>query len=305
NQDYVENSPLHPRYDYNRFGGNFGGPIKRNKLFFFFNYEFNPIGATNATAYYAPTAAGYSMLGALPGINQTNLAEYKKYLGVASAEANPATLPFGGPVAVAPGPGSNESLGTGVFAPGMTGALSVPVGLISSSLPAYGNYEYAVASIDYNISDKDSLRGRFILNRTGVIDTAGFPQVFFGTLPGNAYLATLSEYHTFTPTLLNELRLGFNRENSSTPLFGNQSFPGLDAFPNINIYEVNAAYGPNANAPQFTIQNIYQLTDNVTWTKGNHSFKFGFDGWSAISPTSFTQRAHGDYEWLYLSDYLY
>lgn len=301
----VQGTPLHPRFDQNRFGGNIGGPIKRNKLFFFLDYEYEPTGSTSSTAYDAPTAAGYSTLAALPGINQTNLAEYRKYLGTATTAANPATLPFAAPVQVAPGPGSNESLQTGVFAPGATGAITIPVGLISSSLPDYQNAEFGVGSVDYTISDKDSLRGRFILNRTGTIDNTGFPAVFFGIQPTNAYLATLSEYHTFTPTLINELRLGYNRFNQQFPIFGNQSFPGLDSFPNIDVYELNAAYGPDSNAPQYTIQNMYQLTDNVTWTKGNHSFKFGFDGWSAISPSKFIQRSRGDYEWSYLSDYLY
>jgi hypothetical protein len=298
NLNFVQGNPLHPRFDSNRFGGNLGGPIKRNKLFFFFNYEYSPNGGVSSTQYSAPTAAGYATLAALPGIYQTNLAQYQKYLGTAPS-AN------GTPVLVAPGPGSNESLGTGVFAPGGTGALSIPVGTISSALPNFANAEIGVASIDYNISEKDSLRGRLILNRTGSVDTVGFPSVFFGINPTNAYLATLSEYHTFTPTLINEFRFGYNRLNQTVSVFGNQSFPGLDAFPNINVSELNAAYGPDSAAPQFTIQNLYQLTDNVTWTKGNHSFKFGFDGWSAISPSSFTQRARGDYEWTYLSDYLF
>ncbi|MBV8553396.1 MAG: TonB-dependent receptor, partial [Acidobacteriaceae bacterium] len=206
---------------------------------------------------------------------------------------------------VAPGPGSNESLLTGVFAPGGPGGVTIPEGVISSSLPSYTNSEFAVASVDYNISDKDSLRGRFILNRVGTIDTSGFPAVFFGIQPTNSYLVTLSEYHTFTPTLLNEFRFGYNRYNQQFPVAGNQSFPGLDAFPNITVDELIAGYGPDPNAPQYTIQNLYQITDNVTWTKGNHSFKFGFDGWSAISPSSFTQRSRGDYEWSFLSDYLY
>lgn len=309
NLNYVQGNPLHPRYDVNRFGGNFGGPIKRNKLFFFGDYEYNPVGQVASTYYYAPTAASYSTLSKLPGINQTNLAEYQKYLGTAPVAADPATLPFGAPVLVAPGPGSNESLGTGVFAasppPGTPSPISIPVGQISSALPNFLNNEYGVASVDYNISDKDALRGRFILNRSGAIDTTGFPAVFFGITPVNAYMATLSEYHTFTPTLLNEFRLGFNRQNQNYPVFGDQSFPGLDQFPNINVYELNSGFGPDPNAPQYTIQNLYQLTDNVTWTKGNHSFKFGFDGWSSISPSSFTQRARGDYEWSFLSDYLY
>ncbi len=306
NLNFVEGTPLHPRFDNNRFGGNFGGPIKHNKLFFFVDYEYNPIGLVSSTFYYAPTAAGYSSLAALPGINQTNLAEYRKYLGTAPAAANPSTLPNGSPILVAPGPGSNESLKTGIFAvANAPGALTIPVGQIPSALPNYTNNELGVGSIDYNISDTDSLRGRFILNRTGIIDTAGFPSTFFGIEPVNAYLATLSEYHTFTPTLINEFRLGYNRSLSRLPVFGNQSFPGLDQFPNINVFELNAAYGPDPSAPQYTIQNLYQATDNLSWTKGSHSFKFGFDGWSSISPSSFTQRERGDYEWSFLNDYLY
>jgi hypothetical protein len=303
NLNFVEGNALHPRYDNNRFGGDFGGPIKRNKLFFFGDYEFNPVGQTSSTFYYAPTAAGYNLLSGLPGINQNNLSIYKQYLGTAPVAADPSTLPNGTPVLIAPGPGSNQSLGTGVFATGQ-GTLQLPVGLVSSGLPNFFNQEYGVASVDYNISDTDSMRGRFILNRTGTIDTAGFPAAFFTTIPQNSYLVTVSEYHTFTPALTNELRLGYNRFLLKYTV-GSQSYPGLDQFPNINVYELNASIGPDPNAPQYSIQNLYQIADNVSWTKGKHSFKFGFDGWSSISPTKFIQRSRGDYEWSYLSDYLY
>ena len=94
-----------------------------------------------------------------------------------------------------------------------------------------------MASVDYNMTDKDSLRGRFILNRTGTIDTAGFPSQFYQIVPANSYIVTLSEYHTFAPSLVNEFRLGFNRFSQFFPV-GNQKFPGLDAFPNITIFEL-------------------------------------------------------------------
>ncbi len=231
NLNAVEGNPLHPRYDVNRFGGNFGGPIKRNKLFFFADYEYNPIGQTANTFYYAPTQAGYNTLSALPGINANNLAQFRKYLGTATTAAPTSSLPNGTPVLIAPGPGSNQSLQTGVFAPNGSGAINLPVGLISSSLPNFINQEYGVGSIDYNISDKDSLRGRFVLNRFGDEDYSGFPAVFFGVQPNNGYLATVSEYHTFSPTVTNEFRLGYNRYNQQYPVFGNQSFPGRGPVP--------------------------------------------------------------------------
>ena len=104
--------------------------------------------------------------------------------------------------------------------------------------------------------------------------------------------------------MTNEFRLGYNRYSNDLSA-GNYKWPGLDQFPNINVFDLNAQLGPDGNAPQFGIQNQYQVTDNMSWTKGNHSLKFGFDGWKQISPQSFTQRSRGDYEWSYLSDYLY
>ncbi|HEX4748909.1 MAG TPA: carboxypeptidase regulatory-like domain-containing protein [Bryobacteraceae bacterium] len=296
NLNYVSGTPLHPRFDNNRFGGTFGGPIRKNKMFFFVDWEYNPIGQALPTYYYAPTAGAYATLASMPGINQTNLTQLKKYMGTAPVASDPTTLPFGGPVTVGPG---NESLGTQ-----SPSAVTIPVGQIAATLPNWQNDDNGVASYDYNISDKDSLRARYVFNRVGMLDYQGFPAQFFAVRPTYSYLTTLSEYHTFSPSLLNEFRLGYNRYHDFIPV-PNQSFPGLDQFPNISIYELNIALGPDPNAPQFTIQNTYQLADNVNWTHGNHSFKFGFDGWSSISPGSFTQRSRGDYEWAFLSDYLF
>ena len=291
----VQNTPLHPRYDENRFGGTFGGPIKRNKLFFFVNYEYHPLGETASTAYDAPTQAGYDMLATIPGINGTNLSIFKQYMGAASSPTPAALLPNGTPVMVGPG---NLSLGT------QSSAVPIEVGQVSSSLPNYTNYETGLASMDYNISENDAVRGRFILNRNGQVDTNGFPGDFFTITPFNSYLVTLSEYHNFSAAMTNEFRLGYNRYFNDTPVPQKQ-FPGLDQFPSINIFELNLTLGPDANAPQSTIQNTYQLADNVSWTHGNHTFKFGFDGWKSISPQNFLQRSRGDYEWSFLSDYLF
>jgi len=297
NLNFVEGNPLHPRYDNNRFGGIFGGPIKKNKLFFFVDYEYNPIGGVaSGGTVCAPTSAGYNTLASIPGISANNLSILQKYLGTAPAASSPAACGDSAYPTVGAG---NEALGNQ-----LPGALPVEIGLVGSSAPSFTNNEYAVTSIDYNMSEKDSIRGRFVLNRSGFIDTSGFPSVFYDTVPANSYIVTFSEFHTFTPTLVNEFRLGYNRYSNVYPV-GNQKFPGLDAFPNIVIYELGVDIGPDPNAPQGGVQNQYQATESLIWTKGAHTLKFGGDGWKQISPQFFTQRSRGDYEWSNLSDYLF
>ncbi len=296
NLSAVNGTPLHPRFDNNRFGGTIGGPIKRNKLFFFADYEYNPIGqAGSAGLLYAPTQAGYNIISSTPGVNQTNLKIFQQYLGVAPTAISAAA--FGGYPIMSPasnGPAYNQSTIVGT---------PIPVGQISVATPSFINNEFGVGSVDWNISDKDAVRGRFVLNRTGSIDTAASLPTFFVTNPTNAYLATFSEYHNFSPNLINEFRFGYNRL-FTTDAIGNQTFPGLDQFPNLVVQELGVQIGPDPNAPQYTVQNIYQATDNVTWNKGKHSIKVGWDGERNVSPQSFTQRSRGDYEYNYLSDYL-
>ncbi len=273
-----------PRYDQNRFGANFGGPIRKDKLFFFGDWEYNPTGSVSTSGVSAPTAAGMAILSALPGVSATNLKIFQQYMPLAPTNDQGTvdyTLPAGTTV-------------------------TVPIGTANIAGPAFQNWNYGVASMDYNMSANDQLRGRFVYNKNSGFPPSSEPQlpVFFLPSPTTYYLVTATEYHNFTPSLTNELRLGYNRYNSDVPE-GNFQFPGLDKFPTITFDDVGIQLGVFNSAPQFTIQNTYQLTDNVTWTKGRHTLKFGFDGRKIISPQSFTQRALGDYEYAQTTDYLY
>jgi len=284
-QAAVSATPLHPRYDQSRLGASFGGPIKRDKLFFFTNFEYNPLAyAPPPVTLYAPTAAGYSTLAGIPGVSANNLTTLQTYLGSAAAPVSPDTLPNGAPVSV--------------------NGVNIPVGLRSLNPSAFQNGFYGVASMDYNQSDKDSWRGRYIYNKTDGQDVAAQVPTFWATKPTRYYLATISEYHTFSPTLTNEFRLGYNRYHQIVPTNSSQIFPGLTVFPNLYVNELNLDLGPDDNAPQFTVQNTYQGTDNLTWIKGAHTLKMGYDLRKLISPQGFTQRARGDYEWSTLEGYL-
>ena len=268
-----------PRLDQNRLGANFGGPLRRNKLFFFASFEYNPLGraSTVGSPVYAPAAAGYQTIASLPGISQTNLKILQTY---ATA---PALTPGAPPFSVA--------------------GAAIPTGIIPIAAPNYTNTYSGVLSVDYNISDRDQLRGRYLNNRADAINVGATLPAFYTTVPSRNQLASIAEYHTFTPSLTNEFRLGYQRTNLNSPV-GPQTFPGLDAFPNLQFNNLSLQVGPNPNFPQSTIVNLYQATDAVTWTHGSHTFKAGTEFRKYISPEIFSQRLRGDYEYVNVATYL-
>jgi hypothetical protein len=297
-----------PRYDNNRYGGQVGGPILKNKLFFFGNYERQTIGQSLQYFLCTPTPAGFTTLASVPGFSATNLGEYTKYMPVSANQVdasndNGCFNSDSGPqfTTVYSGTDFNENIG--VYGSGT--AYQIPLGNYAIAAPNFSNFDAVTASMDWTISPKDNLRGRYLYNTQGTSDTAAAIPAFFQTIPYRWQLVAISEYHNFTPNLTNEARIGYNRYYNITPS-GDYTFPGLTAFPTMYFYDQNFInMGPDGNAPQSTIQNLYEFVDNISWVKGNHTFKFGFDGRKFISPQQFTQRARGDYEWNFLTEYLH
>jgi hypothetical protein len=271
-----------PRYDNNRYGATLGGPIIRNKLFFFTNFEREPVGLTGTTpgAVDTPTAAGLAAIATDPKLSATNFGVFKQYVPVAAAGTGCITY-------------------TGVGANGSCAAGNVEVGAVSIVPPAFLDFTNFVQSIDFNASAKDQFRARYVYNNQTGPDVAAQLPVFYVSQPIQFRLFTISEYHTFTPAILNEIRVGFNRFSDPIPV-GPQTFPGLGGvFPNIILKDLGSGLqiGPDQNAPQSTVQNYYGVVDNVSWTKGKHTLKFGAQYGQYIAPQTFTQRSRGDYDY--------
>ncbi len=272
-------TPHNTRFDNNRFGGQIGGPILKNKAFFFANYEYSAIGQalSPGAAVKTPTAAGYATLATIPGVSATNLGVFKQF------------------VPAAPQAGSTP--------PVVVNGVNVAVGVLPLSPASYINTKKLVVSGDYDITSVDRLVVRDIYRQRSGTDTAPELGVFYTNQPIVDHFASIGEIHTFSPSLLNEFRLGFHRNTSFTTT-GNFSFPGLDQFPNIVITSLNLQVGPDPNGPQFTINNTYQAIENLSWTKGTHGFKFGGEFRKYISPQQFTQRSRGDYDYKSLALYM-
>ncbi len=114
-------------------------------------------------------------------------------------------------------------------------------------------------------------------------------------------MLTLSEFHNFSPTFENELRVAYSRHNQLVPV-GRFCLPGIECLPKSHLsMNCKLQIGPDPNAPSGGIQNLSTGQENITKSFGRHTIKAGYNFTDIILSSFFVQRVRGDYDYATLA----
>ena len=283
------NSPI-PPYRQNQFGGSLGGPIRRNRTFFFTNYEgLRIVQSITNTTLLPPKAIRQ---GDLSGINPQTGKPFPPIIDPTTGQPFPGnTIPASRIDPLSRAILDRIPLPSNPNAPPVENN-DINVGLYRDTTDQF------IARIDHELTPKHQLFGRFLLfNQQQLVPFVSdsfaqnplAPSGFGDYKDDTGRNLALGLTSVFRPTLINDFRFGYThyfgtKEGQNIHSHFLESLritraPGAtnDGIPAINVPGYADMGDSDIFQPQIRKNHTFQFTDNVAWVSGRHTWKFGAD----------------------------
>jgi len=306
--------PKVPGFVDNRFGGTVGGPIKKDKVWFFGSGNFERQRFEGSPASTAgglvPTPNGDAQLAA---------AFPSSPIGLIESTIGPNAVKSGNPtftniqnVLVTNQIDPTTGFAFPCITQGVNGCTPVEFGSLTRFVPGPFNDYEATGRLDFKLSEKDNFFGRYVYQKTdsgGVNFGNGIQVGDWQTVPGLSQQIGLDWVRNFSNAFVNQVRFSYSRASS---FFDEQSFSGCNSSNPTNCPadmvligsapQDSVSFGVSAGFPQGRIINVYQLQDNASMLKGQHSLKFGGEIDQQRSPNVFLPGNNGIFLFTSYSD---
>jgi hypothetical protein len=301
-------TPIAP-FKQNQFGGTLGGPVIRNKTFFFVDYQGTRIRQSQTLISTVPTMAerGGDFSDLLGTDGQGNVTgQIYDPLTTDATNGNVRVAFPGNVIPACVGTTGLSATGGGCLD---SAALNVVQLYPKPNIPNAGtannflsnpvarnNQDAFDIRVDHQLA-ADSLSATFSYGNVDSVHPDPFPGKagggsFSGNIHNKALVTGVSDVHLFSPALSNEIKIGYTRYAvNAVPFFVNEALatelgiPGINnpsnlsltgGLPNIMISGYSAL-GNQDWFPEILNENNYQLKDSITWIRGRHSLKMGGD----------------------------
>jgi len=325
-----------PRLDLkrNQYGGTLGGPIRKDKAFFFVAYQgqkqlqavpdidipvYTPNELTGDFSQAVPqggvTNGGVTCANAsgCPDPLVASFLSQNAYFQSNSALAAEAIIDPTKIDPVAQNYVNANLLTTSSSNQTFCNSNQICTGLYSTSLEETNNADEVTSKFDFNLTAKDKISATIGWNRTLFLNP--FP---FATVPGfpsqttaNYYFGNLGYTRIFSPTLLNEFHFLAHRSNylqdavtknlPTGPSLGIGITPDLATGPTNIFFDTGYQFGPSENGPTRFVENTFSWTDALSWTQGRNNWKFGA-GFSPYQENlSYNYYSNGEFDFYSLS----
>ena len=253
------NGKVRPHFNRNQPGASLGGPILRDKLFFFGNYEGIFIASSQAVKFYVPTPQLLAV--SFPG-TQSLFQKYPLPVNISTTDVRMRTVcPYGVTCS-----GSSGTVTIPAFAAAFrTGPFNAGAGTPQTT-------HLGVMNVDYNSSEKTQISFNYDLQQYDQVATVAQP---YSSLLDRANSqrnqhVNIGMTHTYSPRLVSESRFVYGRYASVTPPAPPTAFP---------IFSIDAEGGTKLPRAGFGIsygfQNIFQASHTFSWSLNKHLITFG------------------------------